>query len=291
MISRKDTGRMIRKASSSTSRYMSAALVWAGLSALFIGPAGAFPAGSEPSGPRVRNSTRSFKIVAVERSDNGDYRLSLKNENTKTITAFRVFLPSSKRSIREDFQATGEPIAPGAIEVLHIPSESLASAGDDLSSNQANVLITAVVFDDKTGDGKAEVLAEIGAERFGEKRQLTRAASQLRKMLGAGDTQLIASLDSLRSENWAASVEAEAASLLLDFRSESFDYAGSPDEVIARGIKTGLQSGLEKARRMFADLEAYRSIDDGTPAPVITSKVREASEKIISEFEKIIEKL
>ncbi|HKG23044.1 MAG TPA: hypothetical protein VKC34_14190 [Blastocatellia bacterium] len=281
---------MVRKGSILTSRYVSAALVWAGLAGLFIAPAGAFPTGPGPSGPRVLNSTRSFKIVAVERSDNGDYRLSLKNENEKAITAFRVFLPFSNRSIREDSRATGEPIAPGAIEVLRIPSESLASAGVDQYSDRANVLINAVVFDDKTGEGRADVLAEMSAERFGEKRELTRAVTRLRRLLEAGDTQLITSLDSLRAEHRAAPGEGEEASLLADFKSESPSIAGSPD-VISRGIGSGLKSGLEKARHMLADLEVYGSIDDGTPAPVIVFKVREASEKIISELERIIEKL
>jgi len=277
---------MRRTLSSVTSRYASAALLLAGL-AVFSNSA----LGSEPSGLRVRNSTRSFKIVAVEKSDDGDYLLSLKNEYAKAITAFRVFLPNSETTLRRSFLESRKSIAPGAVEVIEIPAQGLKSPGGESVSSEANVLITAVAFEDKTGDGKAEALAEIEAERFAEKAQLTRAVSQLRKMLEASDTQLIASLDSLRPENWAFISDSGVASLLVDFRAEKSPSSGSSDEAIARGLRCGLTSGLKKAEAIFAELDLYRSIDDGTPAVIITAKVRELSVKLLSDYEKLIEKL
>ncbi len=279
---------MRSKALTETLRHSSAALALAGLIVFGVSPSGAFATGSETSGPRVRNSTRSFKIIAVEKSENGDYRLSLKNEYGRAITAFRVFLPVSNTSIREDSGARGESIAPGAVRVLHISAASLSSKDDGLSSNRANVLINAVAFEDGSGDGRVEVLAEMEAERLAEKRQLTRAVTQLRKMLEASDAQLIASLDSLRPENWAASSDSEVASLLADFRSEKPSFAEAPEEAISRGIKSGLRSGLAKAQALLAGLESYRAIDDGTPSPVINSKIREAGDRLISECERLI---
>ncbi|HYP25695.1 MAG TPA: hypothetical protein VE262_03165 [Blastocatellia bacterium] len=282
---------MRRKASIITPRHSSAALLLVCFAVFCASPAGAFASGREQAGPRVRNSTRSFKVVSVEKDENGDYRLSLKNESSKAITAYRIFLPLSKTTIREAFSEARESIAPGAVEVLRIPSHSLAPTGDDPSSKNANVLINAVVFEDRTGDGRAEVLAEMGAERFGKKRQLTRAASRLRKLLEGSDSQLIASLDSLKPENWAALADSEAASILIDFRSENSSFSESPDEAVSRGIMSGLRSGLETAQGLMAGLEQYRSIDDGTPEAVINSKIREAAAKTISACEEIMKKL
>lgn len=176
--------------------------------------------GAQSKAPRIQNKTRSFEVTQAGASldPNGIVELSLRNGYDKNITAYAV---SVNRLISEvDFlYSEGEDqvgIAPEAVYATH--AGVARSRNPDVAAQQGlDIIVLAVVFDDKTGDGDPMLIAEILNTRQGSKIQLARIIGlvnrALRPAVKIDDTAfdlLISEISSLPTDSQSSVAESDS---------------------------------------------------------------------------------
>lgn len=137
----------------------------------------------------VRNFTENLKVVNLEVARDGRHvRLTLRNNHSKTITAFT--LGEDRRHSTIDLIDTDKVFAPGAerVEEYDLPQ-----------TQEPIIIIQAVVFDDKSAEGNPEFIKKITESRLGEKTQLNLIIPLLESILNAPDAQLGRALETNQS--------------------------------------------------------------------------------------------
>lgn len=185
---------------------VSTIVILAGIFALLMGTVmrkGADQLSTRSSTPRIQNKTHSFEVAQARANPeaNGCIQLSLRNGYQRKITAYVV---SANRliSIIDFLYSEGEDkpgIAPGAV---HTRPVCVPKAIDpDIAAKEGRqISVQAVVFDDGTGDGDPEFIAEILNSRHGSKIQLTHIIDVMKKILTSGKTIDDTALEALKSE-------------------------------------------------------------------------------------------
>ena len=231
---------------------------------------------------KIKNKTQAFHVAALEQVESGDFKLSLKNESDKYITAFRVSVHNAQTSgpIDVDVVCCNRGIAPGAVHPIHFGAR--AAEGSDQTPR---VVIEAVVFDDRTSDGDAAVAAEIEAVRFAEKLQLTRIIDMIGETLASPDADTQAAIDKFKLDVSALPVDSGVSEALATMRLE-VRLPDDADGELSRGVRSGLRNGKERLRQSLFQLERENETSGG-----VATTPRDTLTQIREEYKRIVERL
>jgi len=128
---------------------------------------------------QILNRTRSFSVIKAESGSN-EFSITLKNNSTKTVTAFSISL-GREFSILEEFvfaEVSNIGIGPDALFSKNYPT---------LTSIQPQAIeIKGLIFDDGTAEGDTFAVREIEDSRLGQRIQMQRAVKGLQTFLAKG---------------------------------------------------------------------------------------------------------
>jgi hypothetical protein len=164
------------------------------LAALFI-VAWVSPTRSLQDSPfRVENKTKAFEVLRAEVVQ--DFlKLQLKNVSTTPINGYVLSLGNGGM-IQTDYTIGGHEIAPGQVEEQLIPLSEMTVTS---AIPQQEVVILAVVFNNRTSDGDSQAATVILNRRQGLKAQLERFLPLLDETLLTPDANLHGALSGLKS--------------------------------------------------------------------------------------------
>lgn len=140
---------------------------------------------------KVRNYTHSFTVVNLHKGSRNRIRLTLRNDYKHRITAFMIAYGTSTLTI--DLAENGNFIAPGA---SYIQEGTLPPQGGSASEE---VVVSVVVFDDKSSDGDGKVAKQILDRRLGQKLQLLRILPLFQNLLSTSDDNLVSFLSTTKA--------------------------------------------------------------------------------------------
>jgi hypothetical protein len=139
---------------------------------------------------QVNNKTYAIEVLD-SKVENGNFKITMKNRSNRNITSYEVSLGDG-RSAQTELLYTNEVIAPEQVfSDDYLVDDTLIRDGFG---------ITAVIFDDGTGNGDARVIRQITDIRYGEKLQYQRSLSLLEQAASAADDSLPETLDQLPSQ-------------------------------------------------------------------------------------------
>ena len=192
--------------------------ILAGIFALFLVMGGVMRNGvdrqSRSSTPRIQNKTHSFEVAQATANPgaNGCIQLSLRNGYRRPITAYVV---SANRliTIIDYLYSEGEDQRGIAPDAVHTTPVCVPKAIDpDIAAKEGRqIFVQAVVFDDGTGDGDPEFIADILNRRRGSKIQLTRIIGVVKRVLNSGNTLDDAALEAFKSEISSLTTDSQAS--------------------------------------------------------------------------------
>jgi len=132
----------------------------------------------------TRNSTKSLVVLSAHRN-RGYVELTLRNDYDRPISAFVITPSAGSHYIIVNLRG-GEPISPGGTHIQR------------LVTPDAVLTISAVVFNDLTGDGEPKFIEEIVEEHKGEVLQRHRIHELLKPVLDAPDFDIAHELAAAR---------------------------------------------------------------------------------------------
>ena len=153
----------------------------------------------------------------------------------KNIIAFTLLLKLDGVSTTTDYAFSEELLTPGKTVVNYIPLDGLELAAANNISRDADVTISAVYFEDHTGDGEPKYVAKIKEKYLGIKDQVQRILPLLYKGLESSSQNL----------DTVSEIETQAALLTTedDRPTISADYKGG-----LRLAKNDLNSKIKKLK-------------------------------------------
>lgn len=204
------------------------AILIVGLAILTTNSSSSHSHSAQSAEPHVINQTQALEAVKLI-NDGKAILLSLKNGSGKNIKAYTVSMsgPNVDLKMEEDFIVSERVIAP---EEVYTVALSNWRPGLDIN-------ICGVVFEDRTGDGDRQAVADILNRRRGQKLQLQRTLPLLQ---AASSSRLDGTLVTLRSQISSLSEDAED---------------GSPATF---SFTSGLHNGKEDALRAVREIEENR---------------------------------
>ena len=146
----------------------------------------------------VRNMAQSFRLIAIEKVENRDLRLTLQNNYGKRINGFWVFVGNVGTEVGPLYEKE-QMILPGGIYTIDLPIQE--------DTDTKGIGIVAVTFEDGSGDGDSETLYVIRETRKGEKIQIKKILKLLRQHLMSPDVDTSTALDRLESQIKSLSVD------------------------------------------------------------------------------------
>lgn len=208
--------------------------------------------------PRIQNKTRSFEVIQTGAGigSNGIVELSLRNGYEKNITAYAVSVNGliSTQDFRYSDGDDQVGIAPEAVYATHAGvarSRKLEGA----AQQALDIIVLAVVFDDKTTDGDPRLVAELLDTRQGSKIQLMRVIGLVNKALRSAATIDDAAFEKLRSEISSLPIESQNST------AESSRLRGERDSALWRLNQITAASDSRNAKeRMIRFKEACESL-------------------------------
>lgn len=171
--------------------------------------------------PRIVNKTSSLQIVSSKKITLGQVdvlELILKNGSNKNITAIAFALGTDGVSTTIDYAFSEDLLTPGNTVVQNIPLSGLEAAAAKYSSPEADVTVSAVYFEDHTGDGDSKYLNKIREKYFGIKDQMRRILALLRKALESSSQQRTDPLAEIEAQASLLINEDDRTTLSSDFR-------------------------------------------------------------------------
>jgi hypothetical protein len=176
---------------------------------------------------KVSNRTNAFEVVNVRR-DGQNARLTFRNNYKKAITAYALFVGGYQ--IKYEL-ADEEVIVPGGAR-----EQSL-----NLQAGQDRIIVLAVVFEDKAGDGDGAVIKEINDLRLGRRTQFSRIVPLLDKLLNTTDSQLVTALREVK--------------IAIN------NLPNGPERESSHFFITGLRNAKEATLRDIEELDQVRQIN------------------------------
>jgi hypothetical protein len=146
----------------------------------------------------VRNMTRSFRLIALEKLDNKDIRLTLQNDYDKNINGFWVYVGGVGTEVGPIYEEE-RMILPGGTYVIDLPIQE--------QTDTRGIGIIAVTFEDGTGDGETDSLFVMRETRKGEKEQVKRILKLIKQHLVSEDADSLENLTTLEAKIKALSTE------------------------------------------------------------------------------------
>lgn len=194
-------------------------VILAGIFALFLVMGGVMRNGvdkpsTRSSTSRIQNKTHSFEVTQATANPgaNGCIQLSLRNGYHRRITAYGI--SANKLITIIDFLYGDGEDQPGiAPDAVHTRPVCVPKAVDPnvASKEGREILVQAVIFDDGTGDGDPEFIADILNRRRGSKIQLTRIIDVVKRVLTSGKTIDNTALEALKSEVSALTTDSQGS--------------------------------------------------------------------------------
>lgn len=212
---------------------------------------------------RVSNKTRALEIVNIKR-EGLEVQLSLRNSYDKTVTAFEIAVPRFwANGIAEDRFPAFDEILPGETyeTTVTLPSQQFKSSKS--AQPESDIILLAVLFKDRTGDGDLEVAGKLEARRLGERAQIARIVPLLQKALELPDADLLAALQDLKDQVSASSRDVEATGAMKILRSNYADVYNRLQDVFTGEVASGLYFGREGFLIKIRDLERQLSLNRG----------------------------
>lgn len=145
----------------------------------------------QPDKVPVWNMTQFFQLIKLEKVENRDLKLTLKNTSDKKINGFQVSVGNvgihTELMYNED-----QMIPPGGIRVEQFAIQE--------NTDTKGVALLSVHFEDGTADGDAVAVKQVEEERSGQKTQIKRALALIRRTVQSPDGDSVAALDELLSQ-------------------------------------------------------------------------------------------
>lgn len=150
--------------------------------------------GSQGAEPKAESKTAAFRVDNLVRSESG-YLLSLQNASGKPINGYSIAV-GAKSKLVVDLTIGDRIISAGEALTVTIPASNLQSQG----TTAPPITVLAVLYEDGTGDGDPQAIAETRHRRIGVKNQLERMLPLLQAALAQPDRDAPAALTKLREQ-------------------------------------------------------------------------------------------
>jgi len=128
--------------------------------------------------PTVKDNTGSFRLISLERIDHR-FVMRVQNTSDKAITAYAKAVCDFPES-SADYTLGDQSIKPGEVVTIDTPAKAVSDHCGS-AKTQPTITILAVVFDDRTTAGEYQWAKGILDDRGGNRIQLKRINSLLRK--------------------------------------------------------------------------------------------------------------
>lgn len=133
---------------------------------------------------RIRNETRAFDVIGVEKTPEGYIKITLRNNYSKTIVAYQTSMGSTTTLVDSFTNAIKMGIEPGEVR------ERIEAIDVDPELLPRGFVVLAVVFDDATADGDPQFIQQIHDFRLGEMLQTEGFLSSLSDLRGASEAEV-----------------------------------------------------------------------------------------------------
>lgn len=154
--------------------------------------------------PTVKDNTGSLRLISLERIDHS-FVMRMQNTSEKAITAYAKGVCDFPES-SADYTLGDQSIKPGEVVKIGTPAEAVSDhCGSTMT--QPTITILAVIFDDRTTAGDYQWAKGILDDRRGNKIQLKRINSLLRKAQKWPDAGEPAAIERLKAEVAALPVD------------------------------------------------------------------------------------
>jgi len=211
---------------------------------------------------RINNLTRSFEVLSAKKYD-GHLNLSLRNNSNKAITAY-VFTsrmdPQTVFTFSEDFafSEVGAVIAPGQ------DYEKTIGISNTLNRrNEVVLALSAIIFEDNTGEGDPKAIRDIQDDRLGQKIQIMKALPVLDKLLRLSDTALVSYWNKTARQDFEVALDAPNTDALMKLNKKPINngepYNENESEQFKTGTQTAKESILQKYQEMTDSVENLRT--------------------------------
>jgi hypothetical protein len=168
--------------------------------------------------PRVINKTNGLRVVSIEKT-NGQFpvlKVTLSNNSTKIISAY--ILSVGDLHIMTYSGLNKESFAPGDTKIEKIPFGNFETAAAENPTRAGELIVSAVYFDDHTGEGETRQLKMIKDNYLGIKEQLKLLLPLLHSALSSAKSDMENALSTLESEASRLPTERENVKLSADYR-------------------------------------------------------------------------
>ncbi|HEU4480220.1 MAG TPA: hypothetical protein VFR80_17000 [Pyrinomonadaceae bacterium] len=217
--------------------------------------------------PQVTNKTQALTVLSVT-ENRPVYTLAVRNLSHKAINAVHWYgLENGKKEAGSGM--SGAPLIPSGkpFEIRQrfgLAEEKIQSEPIEMPSTTREIVIAAILFSDGTFEGEVDEAAEMAAETFGERFQLTRIHRILKKISATPGQESIR-LNTLRNEIKALSEEVNAK-LIDELRAQ---FAGASEDMRNRRIKEEIANGLRFVKNdVLRDIERFERQQENVPAQV-----------------------
>lgn len=183
----------------------------------------------------VTNKTNALHVTSIEKTEGQypDVKITLINNSSKNITAY--ILSIRDLTITTDFALLGGFLAPGQTKVEIIPYSNFEARAT------GEVEVSAIYFDDQTGEGEARPTAMIREKHQGAKEQLNRILPILLNSLNSSQADTEALLAALESQASQLPTKIDNVSLSADHRS-GLDYIKQTLDLNIKSLKNSHKS-------------------------------------------------
>jgi hypothetical protein len=242
------------------------------------------PAKKGQSIVKVRNQTKSCEVLSAEKHQN-HIKMILKNNNDKAITAFLI----SSRTSPEDVFSVKVEFAYSESDFSITPGstyEKVFGIDSDLNAQETpSLVLSAVIFDDKSSEGDLQFVQEIEDERLAEKIEFMRTITLLDKMLALSNNELQTYFNKDLKEDLFTALNLSKKELTAQLVKErpQMKISKEADE-IPESIEIGLQTGRASVYRKIQYLETIQQTQD-------KSTLREEIIQIKQTYQKLINRL
>jgi hypothetical protein len=201
---------------------------------------------------KVSNKTQHLYIVSIEKKQDNQILISLRNDYAKKITSYELSMGSKLTLVDYKYSDHEDGISPGNVV------EELQTIDIDPELSEKGIAILAVLFEDGTSDGDPAHIQEIVQYRLGGKMQLERALLMLEKVKA-------------RPRN---EISAELARIKADLNSSR-----DQDSALPQYVKFGINDAKMMLSREIESLSNH--LDDGAESQInsIIEKYRQINSK------------
>lgn len=195
---------------------------------------------------QITNRTQAFSVIKAERGAN-EFSITLRNNSTKTVTAFSI-APSKGFTIVEEFvlaEISDIGIRPNALFSKSYPS---------LTSIQPQTIeVKAIIFDDGTAEGDTSSVRQIEDSRLGQQIQIRRAVKELQTFVAKGLGDVSEFKKSLSSA--LSSSDADTLNILAELKPSR----ATRQQPLSEDLREDLDNGRQNVLRRLAEAEANGS--------------------------------